>query len=138
MKTALCLLLSAVSACAVTLTWDLNKETYLAGYIVHWGVESGAPTQHIDVGKVSSWTHDTSGYDAHGATIYYVVTAYNTKGTVGRPSNEVFYEVLPKIITIAVPVMAPPPPNGYSFQSWNTSGLESTSVISATYRRVLP
>jgi len=58
----------------ITLTWNQNPESDLAGYFVHWGTKSGYPYEHtIDVGKVTS--HTLSGVPAYSL---FNVTAYDS------------------------------------------------------------
>src|SRR5205085_7771374 len=70
----------------VTLAWDPNTESDLAGYKVYIGTASGVYTTTIDVGNVTTYT--VTGL-APGATYYFVVTAYDTGGLESGFSNEV-------------------------------------------------
>jgi len=67
-----------------TLSWDENTESDLAGYNVYYGL-SGAYSQSLDVGKVTSYT--VSGLP-DGQTYYFAVTAYDTLRNEGGYSNE--------------------------------------------------
>jgi hypothetical protein len=49
------------------------------------GVSSGKYTQTTDVGNKTTDTITVN----KGSTYYFVVTAYNSNGTDGMPSNEV-------------------------------------------------
>lgn len=83
------LLLCPLLLCAsqsVTLVWDANTETDLAGYIAYYGPASGVYTNAIDVGNVTT-VLITNLLDRF--TYYFVVTAYNTSGLESEPSNEV-------------------------------------------------
>ncbi len=75
---------------SVTLAWDANTESDLAGYIVHYGNSSGSYTNAIDVGNVTLMSVSNL---VEGATYYFVVTAYNTSGLESDPSNEVSYRI---------------------------------------------
>src|SRR5262245_32947689 len=72
----------------VSLSWNANRETNLAGYRLHWGKTSGSPTQDRDVGNVTTGT--ITGLET-GVRYFITVTAYNTSLLESRPSNEVSY-----------------------------------------------
>jgi hypothetical protein len=74
----------------VTLTWDPNSETDLAGYDIYYGTASGSYQWKTDVGNVTTYTQ--SGLDI-GVTYYFAATAYNTQGLESGFSNEVVYMV---------------------------------------------
>jgi hypothetical protein len=78
------------AATNITLTWDKNTETDLAGYVVYTGTASGSYTETLDVGNMNSV--DISGLQ-EGATYYYAAKAYNTSGLYSEYSNEVSYNV---------------------------------------------
>ena len=80
-----------VGAAPVTLTWDANTETDLAGYRVHVGQTSGQPTSTIEAGRTTSITLETL---SPGETYYVVVTAYNTSGLESLPSEEIAFTAL--------------------------------------------
>lgn len=84
----------------VTLTWDANIETDLAGYTVHYGTQSGVYTQTVNVGKTTIWTLQNT---TAGTSYYFVVTAINTSGVRSPFSNQVSE-------TIAAEEPPPPPP----------------------------
>jgi len=75
----------------VTLAWDANTETDLAGYVVLWGTQSGTQTNgtypnSVTLGKV---TTTQVGPLTGGTTYYFVIKALNTSGFVSSASNEV-------------------------------------------------
>ncbi len=74
----------------VTLTWDPNSETDLAGYEIYYGTSSGNYLGKIDVGNVTTYT--VNGLNL-GVTYYLAATAYNTQGLESGYSNEVVYTV---------------------------------------------
>ncbi len=74
----------------VTLTWDPNSESDLAGYKIYSGTQSGNYQNKIDVGNVT--TYILNGLTS-GPTYYIAATAYNAQGLESGFSNEVIYTV---------------------------------------------
>jgi hypothetical protein len=72
-------------AADVTLVWDANTETDLAGYKVYYGTASRTYGTPIVIGTQTTYT--VTGL-APG-TYYFAVTAYNTSGLESPFSNEV-------------------------------------------------
>lgn len=70
----------------VTLRWNANSESDLAGYTVYYGTSSGAYTQSINAGNVI--TTLVPGLSA-GATYYFAVTAYDVSRNESGYSAEV-------------------------------------------------
>ena len=91
---ALCLLASLIVsnafAAQVTLAWNPNTESDLAGYRVHSGSTSGSYAMHIDVHNVNTYT--VTGL-TDGQTYYFAATAYNSAGNESGFSNQVSYSV---------------------------------------------
>jgi len=81
------LLGSRAWAQSVTLEWDANTESDLAGYKVYYGTASRTYGTPITLGKVTTYT--VTGLTP-GTTYYFAVTAYNTAGLESGYSNEVF------------------------------------------------
>ena len=69
----------------VTLAWNANPESDIAGYRLYFGTESGIRSTMVDVGNV---TTSPLGLPAAG-TYFAVVTAYNTFGLESLPSSEI-------------------------------------------------
>lgn len=80
------------SPVSVTLAWDANSESNLAGYKLYYGTSSGSYSTCIDVGNRTSYT--VNGLDPL-LTYYFALTAYNTEGQESGYSGEV---VLPHSI----------------------------------------
>ncbi len=73
---------------SVTLAWDPNSETDLAGYKVFWGTASRTYGAPVTVpGTPSSPTYTVTGLAS--GTWYFAVSAYNTAGLESGYSNEV-------------------------------------------------
>jgi hypothetical protein len=89
---ALILLLLSVSVYAadVTLAWDANTETDLAGYKIYTGIASGSYNQIINVGLVTTYTVTGLAPGEH----YFAATAYNTSALESSYSNEVSQVIL--------------------------------------------
>lgn len=77
---------TSAAAAAVTVAWDPNTESDLAGYVVSYGTQSGVYSTSVDVGNTTSWTISTL---AAGQRYYFVVQAYNTSGLFSPYSDEV-------------------------------------------------
>ena len=77
-------------AADITLGWDANSETDLAGYIVYYGTESGAYSESIDVGNTTQ--HTITGLQ-DGDTYYLAVTAYDVNNSESGYSAEVLYTI---------------------------------------------
>jgi len=59
----------------VTVAWDANTETDLAGYQVSYGTASGVYTSVVDVGNVTQVSFTLPS----GVDYYFVVKAYNAQ-----------------------------------------------------------
>ena len=85
-------------AASVTLAWNPNSESNLAGYKVQYGTAPGVHPTTVDVGNQTTYVVGGLG----PGTYYFVVLAYNTSGLQSPLSNEVS-------VTITAP--SPPPPH---------------------------
>ena len=74
----------------VTLEWDPNRETNLAGYRIYIGTASGVYGQPVEAGLATIGTIPGL---LGGHTYYFAATAYNTSGAESAKSNEVMYTV---------------------------------------------
>ena len=88
-------------AASVTLAWNPNSESNLAGYKVQYGTAPGVHPTTVDVGNQTTYVVGGLG----PGTYYFVVLAYNTSGLQSPLSNEVS-------VTITAP--SPPPPTNPS------------------------
>jgi hypothetical protein len=118
----LCALLISVWARAgqVTLAWDPNTESDLAGYRIHYGTASGSYTVTVAVDKSTPTCTITN--LAAGQTYYFAASAYNASGASSGYSNEVSYAV-------TVPNTAPSTP---SAPAGSTSGVVNRSIAFTT------
>ena len=105
----------------ITLTWDPNQESDLAGYRVYFGSASRGYTNLVDSGR--SNTNTVTGL-VDGATYFFAVTAYNTNGLESDYSNEV---------QLTVPTGTTPPPTPPSVAiSGVTAGATYTAPATLT------
>ena len=72
----------------ITLGWDANTETDLAGYIIHYGTGGGVYSDSIDVGNTTQYTL-TNLQD--GVDYFLAVTAYDFNNSESDYSAEVVY-----------------------------------------------
>lgn len=72
----------------VTLAWNPDLASGIAGYRVHYGTSSGNYTQMRDVGNATTATISNL---ANGQTYFFVATDYNGAGIESSPSNEVIF-----------------------------------------------
>jgi hypothetical protein len=75
-------------ASALTLGWNSNPESDIAGYVVYYGTDSGNLTQTLDVGQTTSCV--LSGL-ASSTTYYFAVQAYNTAGLYSGVSPQISF-----------------------------------------------
>ena len=73
-------------AAQITLAWDPNIESGLAGYKIHFGTSSHNYSRTVDAGKVTTYTLTDL---VKGQTYFIAVTAYDTSNNESGYSNEV-------------------------------------------------
>jgi len=76
------------SAAEITLAWDSNAESDVAGYKVYYGTASGKYTHSVNVGNVTQTTVNVS-----KKKYYIALTAYDTYGNESDFSNEVSWPI---------------------------------------------
>ena len=72
----------------ITLAWDANSESHLAGYRVYFGNSSRDYDGHVDVGNQTSYSMEPP-----SQTTYFAVTAYDDNGQESDFSNEVVWKI---------------------------------------------
>ncbi|MCW1920918.1 Ig-like domain-containing protein [Luteolibacter arcticus] len=75
---------------SVSLAWDPNPETNIAGYRLQYGLTPGNYPSVVDAGAATSAT--ANGLN-QGTTYYFTVVAYNSAGQFSPASSEVTYTV---------------------------------------------
>jgi hypothetical protein len=86
----LSLLVPAAHAADVTVAWDQNPESDVAGYKIYYGTSPGSYTASVNAGDITSIV--ISGLEA-GITYYFAAVAYDIQGTESGFSNEITYAV---------------------------------------------
>jgi hypothetical protein len=101
---------SAESA-TVTLQWDSNRESDLAGYVVVYGTASGQLSNSVDVGNHTSYQF--TGLET-GRTYFFAVRAYNAAGQMGPVSTEIRTTIGTAQLTLTnfITNVSPPRPAG--------------------------
>ncbi|OQX59725.1 hypothetical protein B5M50_02295, partial [candidate division KSB1 bacterium 4484_219] len=77
---------------SVTVSWNPNSETDLAGYKIYYGTQSRNYDKTIDVGNTTSYRITNL---SDGLTYYFAVTAYDTANNESDFSEEVFITLAP-------------------------------------------
>jgi len=74
----------------VHLAWDANSESDLAGYVIHYGTESGKYSVSHDVGNVTDYRVNNL---TEGQTYYFAATAYDSSQNHSSYSQELTYQI---------------------------------------------
>jgi fibronectin type 3 domain-containing protein len=70
----------------ISLAWDANASSAIAGYKVYYGTSSGNYPDVINVGNTTTYTVSNL---QSGHTYYFAVTDYETSGNESQYSNEI-------------------------------------------------
>ncbi|MCX5833998.1 MAG: fibronectin type III domain-containing protein [Deltaproteobacteria bacterium] len=108
-------------AAQITLAWDRNAESDIAGYIVYYGYRSRYYTESIDVGN---WPSVMISGLVNGETYYICVTAYDSQRNESDFSGEIMY---------TVPEGASPGDSGSSGGSGGSAGGGGCFIATAAY-----
>ncbi len=99
----LILLPTALFAASVSVSWQPNTESDLAGYKIYYGGQTGSYSTTINVANVQQYS--VTGL-SEGSTYYFAVTAYDQSGNESSYSTEVPITVsdktLPKLVRIEI------------------------------------
>ena len=124
--------MSGASAADVTIAWDANTESDLAGYIFFYGTSSGSYSNSIDVGNNTEYT--LTGL-IEGTTYYFAAKAYDTSNNESDYSQELVYTVPTANSAPNTPAKPTGPASGFVQTSYafNTSGTDPDGDL-LTYR----
>lgn len=86
------LALHAAGQSSVTLVWNANPETDIAGYKIHIGTSSGVFTAMQDAGNTTTQVVSNL---APSTTYHFAVQAYNTSNLSSNLSDEVVFTTMP-------------------------------------------
>ena len=109
------------TAADVTIAWDANTESDLAGYKFFYGTASGNYDFSVDVGNATSYTVANL---EEGVTYYFVAKAYNTSYIESAFSEELVHTVVAPNTAPDIPSTPTGPSTGYVMTSYSfgTSG----------------
>jgi hypothetical protein len=119
----------------VTLAWDANNETDLAGYKVYYGASAGGPYNGSGslegaspiVVPLSSLANPSSPeFSVHGladGTYFFVASAYNTAGLESGYSNQVSAQAP------ATPPTTPPANGAPTLSSLEVNGISGSTTV---------
>lgn len=119
-------MVAASQARDVTLQWDANTETTVAGYKVYYNADSAGPpfSGTGTVGKVTSTT--LTGLDP-SKTYYFAVTAYDATGTESTYSN-----IVSAAEATAPTVSITSPASGASISGTTSVAISATDNVGVT------
>jgi hypothetical protein len=128
-------LVNSAYAFDVTLAWDANSETDLAGYKVYYGTTAGGPysgsgslegASPIIVPLSTLTNPSTPEFSVHGfadGTYYFVATAYNAAGLESGYSNEVSAQAS------TTPPTTPPTNGAPTLSSLEVNGISGSTTV---------
>lgn len=144
MKTKLATLLLLIATAAayagqsVTLAWNANSETNLAGYRLHYGPASRQYDQTLTVNAAT--TTATATNLVIGEKYFFAVTAFTVDGLESDFSNEVsfgFKPAPPANLRIQVSLQSAATPQGPWKNLWTLNQTATTGAESAFFRGFL-
>jgi hypothetical protein len=124
--TAFTVAASTAAAQNVTLAWNANPESNIAGYRVQYGTQSGSPSATVDVGRVTSRLF--TGLTV-GTRYYFRVLAYTTTGQTSAPSSEVSH-VVPSSTTTSAPTIGSVSPTSGPLAGGTQITIAGTNFVS--------
>jgi phosphodiesterase/alkaline phosphatase D-like protein len=114
-------------AANVSLAWNANTESDLAGYKIYWGTASRTYGTPVTLGLVTTYT--VTGLTP-GTTYFFAATAYDTAGNNSGYSNEVSTTI--PVIDVTPPVISSILVSGVTgtgaIVAWTTNEASDTQV----------
>jgi hypothetical protein len=95
------LLTSTAAAGTITIAWDPNPESTVAGYIVYVGASAGNYTSSYDVGKTTTFTLPNA---VAGTTYHMAVRAYSSSTNLSPMSADLVATMSATALTAPTPV----------------------------------
>jgi len=95
------LLTSTAAAGTITIAWDPNPESTVAGYIVYVGIAAGNYTSSYDVGKTTTFTLPNA---VAGTTYHMAVRAYSSSTNMSPMSADLVATMSATALTAPTPV----------------------------------
>lgn len=89
---------------AITVVWNPNTESNLAGYRLYYGI-TNTPAAMLNVGNKTNVVLNSL---TPGKRYFFYVTAYNTANAESSPSTSVFYNTPSTTPVPTLPIPAPP------------------------------
>jgi hypothetical protein len=83
---------AATATASALFQWDPNTETDLAGYKIYEATSSGQYGVPIATLASSSTSYEATGLQK-GSTYFFVMTAFDTSGNEGPPSDELTIQI---------------------------------------------
>jgi len=113
----------AASATDITVVWDANSESDIAGYILFYGTSSSNYSNSIDVGNNTQYTLSDL---IDGTTYYFAAKAYDTANNKSDYSEELIYTLPAANSAPNTPSKPTGPSNGFIQTSYefSTSGAD--------------
>jgi predicted phage tail protein len=117
---------SSLFAADVSLAWDANSETDLAGYRIYYGTSSRSYGSPVTLGKVTTYTVQS----LSSGTYFFTVTAFNSSGAESGYSNEVTTTIAPTDTTppVYVAISAGSITSTGAIVTWTTNELSDSQV----------
>ncbi len=112
-------------AASVTVSWEANSETDLAGYTIYYGTSSRDYAHKVVVGNQTSYR--VTGLKA-GTRYYFAVTAFDFSGNESAFSEEVSVNIPEDAADDAAPATGALAARAYNFPNPFKAGREATTI----------
>jgi len=119
-------LTSTAAAATITIAWDPNPESAVAGYVVYVGTTAGNYTASYTVGKVTTFTLPNV---VPGTTYHMAVRAYSNSTDLSPMSTELVVTLSATALTAPAP-LAPAGPIASTTPTYNWTAVAGASSYS--------